>query len=319
MFRRAFLPCLLLLIICSGASGEAQSGKTAPDPSATARNAATLAENGRCGEALPILRKSIAQVKERELKLKLGLDGVRCAMTLHQSDAALEFLRILTREFPKDPDALYVAVHAYSDLSTMSSQDLARDAPNSYQAHELLAESFESQGKWDDAEKQYRLILKQNPNLPGVHFRLGRLLLSKPNPTADATGEAKQEFVLELQIDPKNAGAEYVLGELARQNQQWDEAVNHLSRATKLDPQFGEAFVALGMCLVADKRYADAITPLEMAVKLEPRNPAAHYNLAVAYSRDGRKQDGDKEFAIHQSLLGEQGGNTGQGSNPSQQ
>ena len=37
--------------------------------------------------------------------------------------------------------------------------------------------------------------------------------------------EAKKEFEQELQIDPSNAGAEYVLGELARQSQQWDEAV----------------------------------------------------------------------------------------------
>jgi len=94
-------------------------------------------------------------------------------MTVHQTDAALEFLRVLAREFPTDPDALYVSIHAYSDLSTFLSQELARGAPSSYQARELLAESFETQGKWDDAEKEYRAILQQDPNLPGIHFRLG--------------------------------------------------------------------------------------------------------------------------------------------------
>ena len=229
-------------------------------------------------------------------------------MTLHQNDAALEFLDLLAREFPKDPEALYVAVHAYSDLSTLSSQKLAREAPSSYQAHELLAESFETQGKWDDAEKEYRAMLKQNPNLPGIHFRIGRILLSKRNPDPAAANEAKQEFVQELQIDPRNAGAEYVLGELARQNQEWDDAVNHFSRATKFDSQFGEAFLGLGMSLIAEKRYSEALTPLETAVKLEPKNPDAHYNLAMAYTRAGRKQDGEKEFAIHRSLIGNEGG-----------
>jgi len=57
-------------------------------------------------------------VKDKELRRKIGLDGVRCAMTVHQTDAALEFLRVLAREFPTDPDALYVSIHAYSDLST---------------------------------------------------------------------------------------------------------------------------------------------------------------------------------------------------------
>jgi Tfp pilus assembly protein PilF len=308
MFRPGFLISLTFCVAVAGASGYAQSAsKAAPDTSSFARNATTLAENGRCGDALPTLRRSVVQVKERGLKLKIAVDGVRCAMTLHEPDAALEFLRVLTQNFPKDPDALYVAVHAYSDLSTMASQELGRDAADSYQAHELLAEAFESQGKWDDAEKEYRGVLKQNPKLPGIHFRIGRLLLSRPNPPAEVANEAKQEFIEELKIDPKNAGAEYVLGEMSRQAQEWDAAVDHFSRAAMLDPQFGEAFLGLGMALNAKRQYGDAVAPLETAVKLEPRNPDAHYNLAMAYARSGHKEEGEKEFAIHQSLIGERG------------
>jgi len=299
----------MLSVVSAGGSSVAQSVSNAPaDASSIARNAMALAENGHCSEALPSLRKSIGPVKDKELRRKIGLDGVRCAMTLHQTDATLEFLHLLTREFPQDPDALYVAIHAYSDLSTSASQELARNAPSSYQAHELLAESFETQGKWEDAEKEYRAILKKDPSLPGIHFRLGRALLSKPNPGPDVASEAKQEFEQELQIDPKNAGAEYVLGELARQNQVWDEAVKRFSRAAKLDPQFGEAFLGLGASLISEKQYAEAIVPLETAVRLEPRNPDAHYNLAMAYTRAGRKQDGEKEFAIHRRIIGNEAG-----------
>ena len=318
MFRSGFLIVLVFGVALAPPAGAQTPNKTAAGPASGAPNAVSLAENGHCIEALPLLRKNLSQVKARDLKLKSAVEGVRCAMTLHQTDAALEFLRVLTREFPKDPDALYVAVHAYSDLSALTSQKLATDSPGSYQAHELLAEAFESQGKWDDAEKEYRGILKDNPALPGIHFRLGRLLLSRPNPAPEAANEARQQFIEELKIDPKNAGAEYVLGEMARQSQQWDEAVNHFSRAAKLDPQFGEAFLGLGMALNAEKQYANAVAPLETAVKLEPSNPDAHYNLAMAFARSGHKEEGDKEFAIHQSLIGERGGNTGQGSSSNQ-
>ena len=201
-----------------GSAGQSARKPSTGDASATARKFAVLAESGHCSEALPSLRTSIGQISDKELKRKLGLDGVHCAMTLNQAGSALEFLQVLTREFPHDPDVLYVAIHAYSDLSTLTSQELARSAPSSYQARELLAESFEAQGKWDEAEKEYRGILKQNPHLPGIHFRIGRLLLSKPNAGPAIESEAKQEFEKELQIDPANAGAEYVLGELARQN-----------------------------------------------------------------------------------------------------
>ncbi|PYX58732.1 MAG: hypothetical protein DMG73_10135, partial [Acidobacteria bacterium] len=140
-------------------------------------------------------------------------------------DAAIEFVRFLNREFPHDPEVLYISVHTYSDLSTRASQELAMRAPNSYQAHKLNAESLELQGKWDAAAKEYKLVLEQNPRLPGIHFLLGRLLLSKPDPAPSAAEEAKREFQQELEIDPSNAGAEYVLGELARQQNELPDAI----------------------------------------------------------------------------------------------
>jgi tetratricopeptide (TPR) repeat protein len=307
VFRPAFVFLLSVGILPVGFAAQAAKTAAAPDPSAIARHAVELAGDGQCPAALPQLRKTLRQLSDKDLQRKVGLAGVHCAMTLGQSDAALDFLQVLLRDFPRDPEVLYQSVHAFSDLSTRASQELARGAPSSYQAHELLAESFEMQGKWADAEKEYRSILKQNPQAPGIHFRLGRLLLSQSNPSPTVADEAQREFEQELQIDPTNAGAEYVLGELARQRQQWDEAIAHFSRASKLDAQFAEAFLGLGVTLMATKRYADAIPPLETAVKLEPRNPDAHYNLATAYTRAGRKQEGEREFAVHRSLTGNDG------------
>lgn len=296
---------IAILVLAAGASGATQSTSATsagPDTSSTARKAIALAESGHCAQALPLLTQTLRRLSENDLKRKVGLDGVHCAMTLNQPNAAVEFLQALTREFPRDPEVLYVAVHAYSDLATAASQQLGAFAPSSPQAHELLAESFESQGKWDQAEKQYEAILRQSPSVPGIHFRLGRLLLSRPNPPPDMTERAKKEFREELKLDPSNAGAEYVLGELARQNQQWDDAIQHFGRAAKLDAAFGDAYLGLGQSLISTKKYSDAIQPLETAVKLEPQNPATHYSLATAYSRSGRKQEADKEFAIHRQM-----------------
>lgn len=309
MLRRWRLLCVVLSTVIAGSYSAAQSGTTSTaDPSAAAEKATRLAESGHCPEALPTLRKSVTQVKDKDLRLKVSVDGVRCAMTLHQTDAALVFLSVIQREFPDDPDALYVAVHAYSELSTVTSRELARIAPSSYQAHELLAESYESEGKWAAAEKEYRGIAAQNPKVPGIHFRIGRLILAGSNLPPSAVEEARREFAEELTIDPSNASAEYVLGELARQDRSLDDAIVHFSKAAKLDPQFSEAFLGLGICYMAQKRYADAVPPLETTAKLDPSNANAHYQLGLAYTRTGREEDGEKEFAIHQKLLGTQGG-----------
>jgi tetratricopeptide (TPR) repeat protein len=276
--------------------------QTTADPAASAQKGVHLVQAGRCSEALPILKRSAARVTDKDLKLKAGLATVRCGMTTDSVDAVLTTLQWLNRDFPDDPEVLYVSTHAYSDLSTRAAQQLARAAPQSYQAHELNAESLEMQGKWEQAQKEYETILEENPSAPGIHFRLGRLLLSKPNPGPEMAQQAKQEFQEELKIDPTNAGAEYVLGELARENQQWDDAILHFGHAAKLDAAFGDAYLGLGQSLISTKKYSEAIEPLEVAVKLEPQNPATHYSLATAYSRIGRKQDAEKEFAIHRQM-----------------
>jgi Tfp pilus assembly protein PilF len=152
--------------------------------------------------------------------------------------------------------------------------------------------------------------LDKNPKLPGIHFRIGRLLLSVPNPSPDVADKARKEFEGELAIDPTNAGAEYVLGELDRQSSTFDSAVQHFTKATKLDPSFAAAYLGLGVSLMSEKDYSDAIAPLETAVKMQPANPSAHYSLATAYSRAGRKSDADREFAIHSQMMQRTGGAT---------
>jgi tetratricopeptide (TPR) repeat protein len=273
-----------------------------PSAASSAEHALRLAQSGHCKEALPLLKQSRSRVNDKDLKRNVGLAGVRCAMFDGQPDAANEFLLYLNREFPHDPKVLYVSVHTYSDLANRAAADLAMTAPQSAEGHELHAESLETNGKWDEAAKEYRLVLGQNPRAPGIHFRLGRLLLSKSSPSPADAEEAKKEMQAELEIDPLNAGAEYVLGELAKQNQEWDEAIQHFSRAAKLDASFGDAYVGWGGSLVSLKKFSEAIPPLQTAIKLQSANPAAHYLLAIAYSRTGRKEDGDREFAIQQKL-----------------
>jgi tetratricopeptide (TPR) repeat protein len=291
--RLSILPLALLTAAFGQASKPAPIGP---------QRAIKLAQSGHCEEAIPALKRASQVGTDKSIKRTAAFAGVRCAMLLNQTEAALDFLRLLNHEFPKDPEVLSLSVHTYSDLSTRAAQQLAMTAPNSAEAHKLNAEALEAQGKWDAAEKEYKFVLQQNPHLPGIHFLLGRLLLSKPDPGPTAEEDAKKEFQEELAMDPTNAGAEYVLGEIARQERQWSDAIKHFSRATELDVGFGDAFLGLGTALLSAKRFSDAIPPLETAVKLEPRNPGAHYSLATALTRAGRKEDAEKEFAIHRQM-----------------
>lgn len=219
-------------------------------------------------------------------------------MTHNAPYESLDFLAVLSRDFPHDPEVLYAATHAYSDLSLRSSQDLARDAPFSFQVHQLNAEALELQGKWDEAAAEYRKILEINPSLAGMHARLGRALLSKPQPSPTEVEQAKKNFEEELEIDPRNAVAEYVLGQLAADSKDSSTAIQHFTRATQLDTGFAEAFLGLGTSLNSAKRFSDAVPALEAYEKMEPDSPTGHYQLAVAYAGAGRKDDANREAAL---------------------
>ena len=295
----------LVWVFCAaclaGALGFAQAPSRSSNAAARsqplAQRAVALAESGHCVEALPLLNKSVRQVIDRDVKKHIGLLGLNCAMTHNAPSDALDFLGVLQREFPRDPEVLYAAVHAFSDLSLRASQDLVREAPFSYQVHVLNAEALEAQGRSQEAAAEYQTILDVNPMMPGIHARIGRVLLSG-QPTPEAVAQAKKNFEDELAINPNNATAEYVLGELARNSDDLPGAIQHYSHATKLDANFAEAYLGLGSALVATKQFSEAIPSLETYERLAPDSPTGHYQLALAYNGAGRKEDANREAAL---------------------
>jgi predicted Zn-dependent protease len=293
---RVFLIPVVSSAILAGFS-QAQGPAQVPtaDASQTVELGITLAAKGRCREALPVLKKSAAHLADKKVKYRVEMSTARCAMSLDQTQTAVEALLVLNREFPHDPDVLYSTTHFYSELASRAAQELAATAPTSHQAEQLEAEAFESQGNWDKAVVQYKKILEQEPGLHGIHYRIGRIFLSKsPMEVENATAE----FVEELKIDPANAASEFMLGETDRQAGRWDEAIGHFSRAAKFDEGFQEAYLALGMSLNAAGKFADAVAPLQNYIKMQPADPAGHYQLATAYSRTGHKVEAERELAL---------------------
>jgi tetratricopeptide (TPR) repeat protein len=272
--------------------------KTNPNSfSAQAYLGLSFAEAGFCPDGEPLLKKSLPRITNKEMRRAMAESGIRCAMGANQQDDALDFVHTLRKDFPKDPEVLYLTTHVFSDLAQRVSQELIFSAPSSYQVHQLNAEALETQGKWDEAAAEYRFVLQQNPSVAGIHLRIARLILSKPK--QDSTfAEAKKELEEELRLNPANPGAEYVLGEIARQSDDWPAAIEHFSRAALLDSHFADAFVGLGRALIQVDKPAEAIAPLQAATSLQPDNPAPHFHLSTAYRRVGRMEDANREAQL---------------------
>jgi len=300
----ALFVTLSVVLTSSPLVAQESKASTVPTPASTisTEKALELAQQGRCKEALPALKHTLSSQGPEDARKQAGVAGVRCALAVDNRDSATDFIRLLTKQFPHDPDVLFVVVHAYSDLSSRTAQELARTSPNSLAAHKLNAEAYEMQGNWSEAEREYQQMIAKYPNEPSLHFLLGRALLSQPGAEAATVDRAKQEFQKELEIDPKNAGAHYVLGELARRADNCDAAVPEFSQAAKIDNSLAEAYYGWGYCLVMLKKYEEAIPPLRAAERLMPGNPMVHYSLATALNLTGQKEEAQKEFAIHRDL-----------------
>ncbi len=101
-FMRKY-PFLVLVLLFSFVLYIQQSVAQGPkraapsDLSSPVARALHLADSGRCKEAIPLLKRALPQTSDKDLKRTAGLDGVRCAMTTNQFDAAEDFFPVILK------------------------------------------------------------------------------------------------------------------------------------------------------------------------------------------------------------------------------
>lgn len=292
---------LIAFLVCGNPSrlrGQVpKSPAAAEDGTAKAERGIILASKGQCKEAMPILKQVIPKIQDKDLLHDAVMARAQCGMATDKRDVVSESLVVLAREFPGDTKVLYITTRYYSELANRTAQELMQRAPSSPEAETLIAEAFQAQGKLDDAAAQFRKILEQNPNQPGIHYQLGRILLSKPLDPSTSE-EARKEFESELKINPTSPAAEFMLGDLASRNQKADEAIEHFTRATQFDAGLPEAYLGLGIALNAAGKYDEAIKPLKKYTEMDPSDPAGYYQLATAYARTGNQPEAERLLAL---------------------
>jgi tetratricopeptide (TPR) repeat protein len=267
--------------------------------------AMALSELGQYQEALPALEKGFKRVSDPALKRSSGLQLQRVYTGMEQDDKAVEVALELTRLYPKDPEVLYHAGRLFGNYAYLSTVKLAQVAPDSLWLHLAAGEANESQGRIDAALREYREVLSIDPQRPGVHFRLGRVLLARARQSTTDTAsemEAMKEFELELKIDPTNANAAYELGEIHRKSGRFDKALELFAQAVKYYPDFEDALVGLGRTLVTLGKPDQALPHLQKAISLNPGNEVSWYQLSQIHKALGNAGEQQKALAEFQRL-----------------
>ncbi len=96
--------------------------------------------------------------------------------------------------------------------------------------------------------------------------------------------------------------ADFVLGLIARSDNREEDALAAFRRVLQADPDDVASLVNLGQLLLQRREYSEAVPVFAKAVELEPYNVSALYNLAVAQTRAGQREQGAASTAKFQVL-----------------
>jgi tetratricopeptide (TPR) repeat protein len=272
----------------------------------------SLSELGRYKEALPGLEKSFRQSSDPELKRLCGLHLQRAYTNLHLDSKSIETGLELARLYPNDPEVLYHNGKIFGNYAFLAMEKLWEVAPDSIWRYQSAAEAYQSQENTELAISGYRKVLEMDPSRPGLHYRLGQVLLTRARDkgSAEDSAEAMKQFGIELQLDPGNANAAYEIAESYREAGQLDDSQKYFEMALKNYPDFEEAHVGIAAALMGVNKADLAVAHLEKATALNPSDEVAWYRLARAYGAvgndAGRKKALGEFQRLHSRKLGAQ-------------
>ncbi len=145
-------------------------------------------------------------------------------------EPAYEALRKALDMDPANIDALYYLERVCTILSQIEFRRLVEMSPDSFRAHQLMAESYLAQHNQGEAEREYQAALAANPASDK----------KKSVEILDALG-----FRRALRADPNSAAARLALGDALLRANQAAAAVTELRAAVALSPEMRQAYTLL--------------------------------------------------------------------------
>jgi tetratricopeptide (TPR) repeat protein len=271
------------------------------DPGVKVLLAFSYMDTGRYTDAIPLLAAAFEAEQKGAVRSAVGQRLVECYLATGAEEQALPVVQKLREIAPDDPGVLYLSSKVYLNLWNSAFQRMVAKAPDSYHVRLVRAEALEAQERFAEAAVQYREILKIAPQLAGLHYRLGRLILRSQS-SGDTEEEALAEFRKELERNPSDVRALAEAGEIHLRRKRLKEAARRFEQAVRLQPEYVPARVGWAKVLMAERQWAKALEHLETASKLAPEEEAVAYNLMLVYRGLGRTADASRAFETFQRL-----------------
>jgi predicted Zn-dependent protease len=152
-----------------------------------------------------------------------------------------------------------------------------------------FAEHLNAQKNMSDAQREYDLLARDFPKVPGVQYAYGRFLLATRDDDA-----ALVAFQRELENSPKHALARLQIAYIKLKNKDAKEGLTLAEEAVKLYPRLPLGHYILGRLLLETGQAARAVDELELAKRMVPDEPKIYFALWRAYTKVNRKEEADR-------------------------
>ena len=189
----------------------------------------------------------------------------------------------------------YLKLRDYDKAIALIDQALRK--ADSAQTRVILGEAYLGVRAYRKALEEFSGALRLNPNVPGLHSKIGAAYFGLGN-----SDQAMTEFKSELAKNPNDFDANYKLARLERLSGDTESARKYLAKADQLRP--GEASVQCDYAVFAlqAREYAKAESLLRQVLEKYPSFTDAHVLLAEVYFKTRRREDGEREKAIVEGL-----------------
>ena len=253
---------------------------------------------------LPLWHALQRNPDDERLRVALGLSY----FSVQNYEGTVETLAPLQKQVETDPGAgtaygvALVKTGKYEQGIALL-KTLVQANPNVAGVHQSLGETYADQGIYAEAISEFKKCLSLDASDPRTRYLLGVALLRNGQP-ADAVPELRTA----LAANSSDPQTKYHLALALLQSNQKDEATNLLQQVVQQDPKYADAFYQLGKLKLESGDAKQAIANLESAAALSPRSDYIHYQLSLAYGRDSRGDDAQREMQLYQTLKTERRG-----------
>ncbi len=202
-------------------------------------------------------------------------------------ERAITLLTDLTRIDKKTPEILMVAGIAGLRKPWLPSEVPEADKDKVVKLGDAMATAMEQDTK--AATEKFQIAIEDYPSEANIHFRYGAFLRLQD------VNRGIEEIKKALELEPAHIPALVGLAMIYLKNGEPQVALGYGERAVKASPNDFASRIALGRALLDLDDPAGAARGLEVAVRLAPNSPEAHFSLASAYTRLGRKPEAERE------------------------